>query len=79
MDDPEQRAAQVAHVLHGIRLAGDDEHGCLDCNTVLCAVCNYGERCAACCAGTQYDNDYYDPPVETHDTSQLYWRDWKRR
>jgi hypothetical protein len=87
----EERAAQVAHVLHGMRPADAGETGCAVCNTLLCDVCTHHDIFCAACADEQ-DREYQQemdyarreweqaehdrkPPSEWHVWRNGEWRD----
>lgn len=59
-EDGPDRAAQVAHVLHGVRAADAGEPGCALCNTFLCTACVVDEiYCTAC-----YERELKDREAE---------------
>jgi len=91
-DVEDERAVQVAHVLHGVRLADADDQPCDHCRTVICTVCCvpylYKNLCLACFDKQREideQNDQYDDVDEDHDrVNDAYnqpsptWKYWKR-
>lgn len=67
-----ERADKVACALHGKRPAGDSEMRCMDCGTVVCAVCNNGDRCPVC-----YEE--YQVQAYEYDTEYQNWLDEREK
>jgi len=85
------RSAQVAHVLHGIRQAGEGESACEDCNNVVCEVCRVQHTFEYVCQrcfdyrNERYDTrdeddiqDYRDRVNDAYNQPSILWKYWKR-